>query len=71
MKIFNIKIDKVQIAEDSYIKSDYGDVRIKETNDIYIDAKTDLGDVKINTNNRHSEITLKIEGDCGDIKVEN
>ena len=67
----NIKIDKVQIAEDSYIKSDYGDVRIKETNDIYIDAKTDLGDVKINTNNRHSEITLKIEGDCGDIKVEN
>ncbi|MBQ2937858.1 MAG: DUF4097 family beta strand repeat protein [Clostridia bacterium] len=65
----NIKIDKVQITENSYIKSDYGNVKIKETNDIYIDAKTDLGDVNVNTNNRHSEITLKIEGDCGDIKV--
>lgn len=67
----DIKIEKVQITENSYIKSDYGNVKIKETNDIYIDAKTNLGDVNINTNNRHSEITLKIEGDCGDIKVEN
>lgn len=67
----DVKIDKVQIAENSYIKSNYGDVKIKETNDIYIDAKTDFGDTKINTNNRHSEITLKIEADCGDIKIEN
>lgn len=67
----DVKIDKIQIAENSSIKSDLGDVKIKETNDIYIDAKTDLGDLKINNNNRHSEITLKIEADCGDIKVEN
>ena len=67
----DVKIDKVQIAENSYIKSDYGNVKIKETNDIYIDAKTDFGDTKINTNNRHSEVTLKIEADCGDIKIEN
>lgn len=65
----DIKIDKVQITENSYIKSDCGDVKIKETNDIYIDAKTDLGDVKINKNNRQSNITLKIEEDCGDIKI--
>lgn len=65
----DVKINKVQIAENSYIKSDYGDVKIKETNDIYIDAKVDFGDIKVSQNNRHSEITLKIESDCGDIKV--
>lgn len=65
----DIKIEKLQIQENSSIESDLGDIRIKQTNDIYIDAKTDLGDVKVNTNNRHSEVILKIEGDCGDIKV--
>ena len=65
----DIKINKIQIAQNSYIKSDYGDVKISEINDIYIDAKTDLGDVKVSQSNRHSEITLKIEDDCGDIKV--
>lgn len=65
----DIKIDTVQIKENSTIKSDYGDIKIKKINDIYIDAKTDLGDVKVNANNRLSEIILNIEGDCGDIKV--
>lgn len=65
----NIKIDKVQLNENSSIKSDYGDIKIKEINDIYVDAKVDLGDVKIENNNRYSEITLEIEADCGNIKV--
>lgn len=65
----NVNIDKIQIEKDSSIKSDYGDVKIRETNDIYIDAKTDLGDAKVNNNNRHSAITLKIEADCGNVKV--
>lgn len=67
----NIKINKLQIKENSLIKSEYGNVKIKETNDIYIDAKTELGNVNINTNNRNAEIILKIEAECGDIKVEN
>lgn len=67
----NIKIDKVEINENSSIKSDYGDIKIKETNDIYVDAKVDLGDVKVKNNNRHSEIILEIESDCGNIKVGN
>lgn len=67
----DVKVNSVTLAENSYVKNDFGDVKIGETNDIYIDAKTDLGDVKVNQNNRHSEITLKIENDCGDIKVEN
>ena len=65
----NVKINKAQIQENSFIKSDYGDVKIKEINDIYVDAKTDMGDVDINKNNRQSEIVLKIENDCGNIKV--
>lgn len=65
----DVKINKIDIKEDSSIESDFGDIKISETNDIYVDAKTDLGENKVNTNNRHSEITLKIKNDCGDIKV--
>lgn len=67
----SVKIGSATINENSYIKVDLGDVKIGETNDIFIDTKVDLGDTKINTNNRHSDVTLKIEVDCGDIKVEN
>lgn len=67
----DIKINNLQIQEESNIESSLGDVKIGSTNEIYIDAKTDLGDLKINNNNRHSEITLKIKNSCGDIKVEN
>lgn len=67
----NIEIKNVNINKNSYIKNDYGDVEIGLTNDIYIDAKTDLGDVDVNHNNRMSDITLKIKNDCGDIEVDN
>lgn len=67
----DIKIENLQINENSSIKSDLGDVKIQNINDVYVDAKTDLGDIKVNSNNRHSEITLTIENDCGDIKVNN
>lgn len=67
----SIKIDKVDLKENSYIKSDLGDVKINGTNDIFIDADVDLGDVKVNNNNRYSDVTLKIEADCGNVKVNN
>ncbi len=67
----DIKIDSIQIHEDSSIEASLGDIKIVNTGEIYIDAKTDLGDININTNNRYSEITLKIKNSCGDIKVEN
>ncbi len=65
----NIKIVEVQIKENSNIESSLGDIKIENTNDIYIDAKTDLGDLDINENNRHSDIILKIKNSCGDIKI--
>ena len=67
----DINIDKIELKEDSTIKCDLGDVKIGETNNIFIDTDVDLGDVKVNTNNRHSGIILKVEVDCGNIKVDN
>jgi len=67
----DIKINNVNLNKNSIIKDDYGDIEINNTNEIYIDAKTDLGDVKINNNFRKSDITLKIENECGDITVNN
>lgn len=67
----NVKIEKLDLKEDSKIKIDLGDVKIMQTNDIYIEAKTDLGDTKINKNSRISNVMLKIHVDCGNIKVEN
>lgn len=65
----DIKIENMEINEDSSIKSNFGDVKIEKINNVYVDAKVDLGDVKIEGNDRHSDITLKIKSDCGDIKV--
>lgn len=67
----DVKIRHIQINEDSSIELDLGDVKIANINDIFVDAKTDLGNTKVNSSNRHSEITLKIKNSCGDIKVEN
>ncbi len=65
----NLKIEKVSLKENSSISSDYGDIKIKETNDIYVDAKVSFGDTKINNTNRYSDVVLKIKADCGDVKI--
>ncbi len=67
----DIDIANVNLKKNSYIKDDYGDVEIGTTNELFIDAKTDLGDVKIKNNYHKADITLKIENDCGDIEVNN
>lgn len=65
----NVEITKLSIQENSKIKADLGNVDIKEINDIYIDSSVDLGNATINGSNRNSNVTLKIECDCGNIKV--
>ena len=67
----DIKLDNINLKKDSYIKDDYGDIEIGKTNELFIEAKTDLGKVKIKNNYKKADITLKIENDCGDIKVNN
>ena len=67
----DIEINNINLNKKSYIKDEYGDIKIGSTNELYIDAKTDLGKVKIKNNYHKSDITLKIENDCGDIEVNN
>lgn len=67
----DIEINNVFINKNSTVVNNYGDIKIGATNDIYIDAKVDLGDIKINNNTRQSDITLKVQNDCGDITVNN
>lgn len=65
----NIKIVNLDIKENSDIESDLGDIKIEKTSNVYVDAKVDLGDMKINENDRYSEVILKLRNNCGDIKV--
>ncbi len=67
----DVIIDEVYLTKNSSIKNDLGKIKIGFTNEIYIDAETDLGKVKINENKRNSDITLKLENSCGDIIVDN
>ncbi len=65
----DIKIQKIDIKENGKIKLDTGDVKISKVGDIYVDAKADLGSVKVQGDNRKSDITLSIRINLGDIKV--
>ena len=67
----DIKIGEINILDNSNIEDDLGSITIDKTNDIYIDAKTNLGDVKINNNNENSSIKLSITNHMGDITVNN
>lgn len=66
-----VKIENININENSSIENNLGDIKIGSTNEVYINASIDLGDIKINQNYPKSEITLKIKNNCGDIKVDN
>lgn len=67
----NIELKNISLNKNSKIKCDYGDIEIGNTNELYIDATTDLGNVNINNNYNKSEIILKIENDLGNIEVNN
>lgn len=67
----DVRINSMNMEENSSIINNFGDIKIGQTNEVYIDAKTDFGDLKLTNNYRYSEITLKIKNNCGDIKIEN
>ena len=67
----DVKIDSLNLKENSSIHNSYGDIKIGSTNEIYINAKTSLGDTKINNNYQKSYVTLTIDNSCGDIRVNN
>ena len=67
----DVEIENITLNKDSKISNDFGVITIDSTNDIFIDAEVELGDKKKKKNNRKSNITLEIENECGDIKVNN
>ena len=67
----DVKVENVTLNKNSKIENHLGDIKIGSTNEIYIEAKTSLGDTKINQNYHKADVTLKIDNSCGDIKVDN
>lgn len=65
----DVEIKSAILKNDSSITSSLGSIDIDEINKVYIDAKTDLGDVDIANNYNKSDITLKIRNSSGDITV--
>lgn len=65
----DIKIDEVELKENSTIENNMGNVKINKTNDIMIESKVSLGDNDVKNVNYKSDVLLRIENDCGDIKV--
>ena len=65
----DIKIDEANLTKNSSIKSGTGDVKIRETSNCYIEAKTKVGDTKVNNNDRKSDNVLTITSRVGDIRV--
>ena len=65
----DVTIDNAIINKDSKITTDVGDIKIKNIDNVYVNAKTDVGNKKIKNNKKDSDITLKLKTDVGDIKV--
>ena len=65
----DIKINEANLTANSSIKNGTGDVKIKKTSNCYIDAKTKIGDTKVNNNDRKSDNVLTITSRVGDIRV--
>lgn len=65
----DVKVSNATINEDSFIKVTTGDVKIASYSGAFIETSNNIGDVKINNNNRNHEKTLKITSNIGDIKI--
>ena len=65
----DVKIQDAIIYKNSKIDSRVGDVKINNIKGCYINAKTRIGDTKVDNKERKSEIELNIKNDIGDIKV--
>lgn len=65
----NLRINNVQLAEDSNIKASMGNVRIKNTSGIHVEGHVSMGKCRINNNNVNSSVKLYIEANMGNIEV--
>ncbi|MCI8588773.1 MAG: DUF4097 domain-containing protein [Bacilli bacterium] len=67
----DVEIGEVFLKKDSSIKNSYGNIEVGFTNEIFIQGKTDLGDVHINQNYPKADVVLNLKNSCGDIEVDN
>lgn len=67
----SIKINNLNIKEDSLIKADTGSIRINNVPDgLYIEAHANTGSIKNNAiSDRFGKITLKVEAGTGSIRI--
>ena len=65
----DIEVNTANLKVNSNIKSGTGDVEIKNTTGCYIDAKTNIGDTRVDNNDRKSDVVLTITSRVGDIRV--
>lgn len=68
----DIIINNLMLTENSNIDVTSGDLLILNASDnIYYDTNVISGDVKINNNNRHADVEVKISAKSGDIIIKN
>lgn len=65
----DITINNADLKNNSIIDNKTGDIDIYKTSGVYVEAKTNTGDIKVNNNDRYAEYTLKIQNKTGDIKI--
>ncbi len=68
-KTGDVKITNADLKEDSLIDHKTGDIKIGKVTGVYVEATTNVGDTKINNNDRYLEKTLTIKNKTGDIKI--
>ncbi len=68
-KTGDVKITNADLKEDSLIDHKTGDIKIRKVTGVYVEATTNVGDTKINNNDRYLEKTLTIKNKTGDIKI--
>ena len=64
-----VSLDEVHLLSDSTITLSLGDLDIKRLSNAYVDAKTDLGDIDVENNDRNAPYTLTIKNDMGDVTI--
>ncbi len=65
----DVRIYNFDITANSSISTMSGDVKISHLSESYVEASTKSGDVKVNNNDRKSDIILKINTTSGDISI--
>jgi hypothetical protein len=65
----SVDVDELFLSENSKIDASMGGVTIKKTNDIFIDARAEMGSASVAKNNREAKVELKIDCSMGSVTV--